>query len=57
MSRPTQGEKSWVQSMVEKSQRKDDEPKPVGKNNDVDIKEVENIYKDIQRKLQRGELR
>lgn len=56
MSRPTQNEKSWVQSMVEKSQKKDDEPKPSAKN-DVDIKEVEDLYKSIQRRIQRGELR
>ena len=54
MSKPTQSEKSWVQSMLEKVQKKEEAPKPSAKN-DVDAKEVEVIYKSIQRRIQRGE--
>lgn len=54
MSRPTSSEKSWVQSMVEKSQKKDEAPKPSAKN-DVDTKEVEDLTNSIRRRIQRGE--
>jgi hypothetical protein len=50
----SQQEKNWVQTMLAKAQKPDEKAKPSAKN-DVDMNEVENLTKSIQRRIQRGE--
>lgn len=49
----TQNEKKWVQDMLAKSQNKDNDAKPQSKN-DVNINEVEQLTKSIQKRIQEG---
>ena len=49
-----QNEKKFIEQMIAKVEKKDTKPETF-KRNDVDITEVENLTKSIQRRIQRGE--